>query len=1267
MKSCPPTERLEAFLDEHLDGAEGDTIGAHVAACKSCQAILEGLTEAPERLRQPLSSVRRPADSKVTEANGGGSSASFLGLLKEVAGESLRRPPAGPVKPPSVAGYEVLSEVGRGGMGVVYRARQLGLNRLVALKMILAGDHAAPRELVRFRAEAEAAAQLRHPNIVQINEIGEAEGRPYFAMEFVEGGNLVQHLQGRPQSPEGAARLIETLARAVHYAHQRGIVHRDLKPANVLLAVSDASQKRSGAQRFCEASLNEAVPKITDFGLAKRLDRQVVSTFSGEVVGTPSYMAPEQAAGKGQSAGVGPAADVWALGAILYECLTGRPPFKADSALETVLQVLHEEPVRPTRLRPGVPRDLETVCLKCLQKEPAKRYDTAEDFADELHRFLVGDPVRARPIRLPERAWKWARRRPFTASLLAGLVLAILLGFAGVTWQWRQAVEARQQEAEQARQAEQSRDKESAARYDAYVSRSQLQWRLNEFSGAVRTLNACRPELRGWEWHYLRGLYASELLSLHHPHPGRSGDVAVCPPRPGGRCWVASIVAGQEEVRIWGDNGELVMRLPASATAHRLVFRPDGSRLAVADQQGWVVVWDLATRRQVRRQRLHEKAIESLAYSPDGAWLATAGGDGAVRVWDIKSDRQRLALGDHGGRATAVTFTPDGTRLITAGQHHHIHIWDAQSGQKLYQLEGHRSAVRGLTCSRDGTYLASVGTNGTLRVWEMEPAAASARPPRSPSPPGLPRDGGRAGQPRTVQSLTGNAAVVLSVAFSPDGRFLAYGGSDATVRVWHRPTGVQRTVYRGHTAAVERVLFSADGRRLVSCAPGEGSVKVWDVTRHPEYATLARTYHPEYDGPSRTWTWPEPRVWNLLRAGDGPKLEHTGPDVEAMAFQDNGRRLVSVTVGGRLQTWEADSGLLLDERRLPLGADLISPAVLANFNADGSLLAGRTPDARVVGLWDAATGRELLMLRGHRHPVFAVRFSPNGQLLATAGGLKCGMRNAECGRLSSFFLPRSAVPVPHAHELLVWDVATGEQLARREGTGHVFNLAFSPDGRWLAVGGEAGQVRVLEWASGKQVLGGQWHQGAVTALAFGQAAGKPLLLATTGADDRTVQVRECDSGRPRKPLPLPQLLCDLTFSPDGRRLAGICRDRVKLWDVDAGEELLTLRGAPPRLRDPAFNPRLVFSPDGSRLAGSNWDESISVWEAADPDPERQAARRRAAERRAPLWHLEEAERCVRVGNEAAARFHLGQLGAGPLPRWLQERKDHLVRQLAVRP
>jgi hypothetical protein len=290
---------------------------------------------------------------------------------------------------PAVPGYEVLEELGRGGMGVVYKARQAGLGRLVALKVILAGAHAGADDRARFRAEAEAVARLQHPNVVQIHEVGERDGRPYFSLEFCPGGSLDGRLAGTPLPPPEAGRLVETLARAVHAAHRHGIIHRDLKPANVLLA-------------------EDGTPKITDFGLAKRLDGSG-RTRSGELLGTPSYMAPEQARGQGKA--VGPAADVYALGAILYECLTGRPPFRAATWPETLQQVSAEEPVPPRRLNAAVPRDLETVCLKCLEKEPGRRYAGARDLAEDLRRFGAGEPVKARPVGWPGRTWRWARRQ----------------------------------------------------------------------------------------------------------------------------------------------------------------------------------------------------------------------------------------------------------------------------------------------------------------------------------------------------------------------------------------------------------------------------------------------------------------------------------------------------------------------------------------------------------------------------------------------------------------------------------------------------------------------------------------------------------------------------------------------------------------------------------------------------------------------------------------------------------------------------------------
>jgi hypothetical protein len=323
-------------------------------------------------------------------------------------------PPSLRVATPALAsvhlpGYEILGELGRGGMGVVYKARQVGLNRLVALKMILAGGHASAGELDRFRTEGKAVARLQHPNVVAIHEVGEQNGLPYFSLEYCEGGSLAARLHGTPWEPAKAAALVETLALAMQAAHERGIIHRDLKPANILLA-------------------EDGTPKITDFGLAKQLDSAAGRTATGAILGTPSYMAPEQAAGAKE---IGPAADVYALGAVLYELLTGRPPFRAGTDFDTMMQVLEREPVPPTRLNPSVPRDLETICLRCLEKEPARRYDSAVALAEELGRFRAGEPILARPPGPVERLNRWvARNQWLTLTCLGALVaLCILVTF----------------------------------------------------------------------------------------------------------------------------------------------------------------------------------------------------------------------------------------------------------------------------------------------------------------------------------------------------------------------------------------------------------------------------------------------------------------------------------------------------------------------------------------------------------------------------------------------------------------------------------------------------------------------------------------------------------------------------------------------------------------------------------------------------------------------------------------------------------------------
>jgi serine/threonine protein kinase len=436
MTLCPADEKLTAMLDGDLNDAEQHAVARHVEGCAACQEQLAHLTAAPDtetwrraghapqaseaeqemvrRLKQRSPELAPILPMQATRWAG---KSLDVGICNSAAVEC---------EAPTVPGYEILGELGRGGMGIVYQARQLGLQRTVALKMVLT-RRAGLKDLARFRAEAAALARLQHLNIVQIYDVGEAAGRPYFVLEFVPGGSLAEHLKGRPQPVRPAAQLVETLARAVHAAHSQGVIHRDLTPANILLQRSEVKSPSAGDTPSPTADASPLsplllTPKITDFGLAKcAADQERPDlggpTVSGELLGTPSYMAPEQAMAARQQ--VGPAADVYALGAILYELLTGRPPFAGETPLATVLQVVHNEPVPVTSLQPKVPRDLETICLRCLRKDPRQRYASALELAEDVQRFLRDEPIRARPVMPVEKLVRWARRHPLPAGLLA--------------------------------------------------------------------------------------------------------------------------------------------------------------------------------------------------------------------------------------------------------------------------------------------------------------------------------------------------------------------------------------------------------------------------------------------------------------------------------------------------------------------------------------------------------------------------------------------------------------------------------------------------------------------------------------------------------------------------------------------------------------------------------------------------------------------------------------------------------------------------------
>jgi serine/threonine protein kinase len=478
MTFCPPDEKLRGLLVDAPSTAERDALMRHVDGCASCQEQLTRLagipdtamwrgaelplqgSEAEEGMMRRLK--RRPPWGAATVPAQGAKPA---GRLPRAA---IRTPSAVGPETPVVPGYEILGELGRGGMGVVYKARQLALHRTVALKMVRNRANTGPKDLARFRAEAAVIARLRHPNIVQVYDVGEAAGRPYFVLEFVAGGSLAEHLPGTPQPARLAAQIIETLARAVHAAHASGVIHRDLKPANILLQrkfeTPNPQSEKGGSEAISDWGLGigDFSPKVTDFGVAKWAEGVAgapdlcVSTAPGEILGTPHYMAPEQAMVRRQP--VGPAVDTYALGAILYELLTGRPPFLGETPLATVLQVLHNDPVSVTSLQPGVPRDLETICLKCLRKEPCKRYRSALDLAEDIRRYLHDEPVLARPATPVENLWRWMRRHPVPAGLLAAGLLApvvalVVLSLVSARLVRSSALESAAQQAELLEQA----------------------------------------------------------------------------------------------------------------------------------------------------------------------------------------------------------------------------------------------------------------------------------------------------------------------------------------------------------------------------------------------------------------------------------------------------------------------------------------------------------------------------------------------------------------------------------------------------------------------------------------------------------------------------------------------------------------------------------------------------------------------------------------------------------------------------------------------
>jgi hypothetical protein len=675
--------------------------------------------------------------------------------------------------------FEIVREIARGGMGVVFEARQMTLDRTVALKMILAGQLADDTDIKRFYTEAQAAAHLDHPGIVSIFEVGQHEGQHYFSMGFVAGQSASQRLAKGPLPAREAALMIRRVSEAIEYAHRRGVIHRDLKPANILL---DA----------------DGNPRVTDFGLAKKVQGDSNLTGSGQIMGTPSFMPPEQAGGRHGE--VGPAADVYALGATLYALLTGRPPFQAATPIDTVLQVLSNEPVAPRRLDPKLDRDLETICLKCLEKEPRRRYGSAREVADELARFLAGEPIMARPATRAERAVKWARRRPAIAALLGLVALVAALGLGGVLWQWKtalanaaaakeqekKAIVARNEAKDQEKrailarneakdqekralvardEAEQARGKEAEARktseeargalkdekeraeaklYATSVALAYQEWSTGNVVRAESLLFGCPSRLRNWEWHYLNGLCHAELLTM------RSLSLATIADFVGdGRTIVSADVKGV--FKFWDLATGRIERTIASNT---VAFALDRTGLRVAavnlKQTDWIEVWDLASIAPPRVLK-HVAPLPGLvgvaAFGPNGKFLALGAHDGRVHLWDIDRDAQaRQPLQGQSEPVTALAYSADGRLLAVGKENGWAEIWEVETGRNRHAFRGHpaRDAqVKKVAFSPDGKRLATASVDGTAKLWAVD-------------------DG------RLLLTLWGHNGFLLCLAFSPE-------------------------------------------------------------------------------------------------------------------------------------------------------------------------------------------------------------------------------------------------------------------------------------------------------------------------------------------------------------------------------------------------------------------------------------------------------------------------------------------------------------------